>query len=49
MSGQQATTQRLENDFHAVPLEEVLRRLSVDPERGLTNEEARHRLKQYGI
>jgi len=48
LSGQQATTQRFENDFHAVPLEEVLRRLSVDPERGLTNEEARHRLKQYG-
>ncbi|RLI61101.1 MAG: hypothetical protein DRO93_05185 [Candidatus Thorarchaeota archaeon] len=48
LSEQQATTQRLENDFHAIPLEEVLRRLSVNPERGLTNEEARERLKQHG-
>ena len=47
LSTQLATTQ---NDvhYHAMPLEEVLSRLSVDPERGLSQTEVRQRLEQYG-
>ncbi len=49
MSEQEATTQATSAiSYHALPLDEVLKILSVDPERGLTSEEAKRRLDRYG-
>jgi magnesium-transporting ATPase (P-type) len=36
-------------DFQRTKPEDVLKELSVDPARGLTEEEAKHRLEIYGF
>jgi Ca2+-transporting ATPase len=36
------------HEFHSIPLDEVLEVLSVDPKAGLSNDEARLRLEEYG-
>lgn len=43
-----ATEQPLSQPAHALPYEDVLRELSVNPDEGLTTAEVKQRLSQYG-